>query len=312
MSNPFRFDLGTALAAWRRALAHNRAFSADDLDELEQHLRDHVAALCAQGLDEEAAYRRALAEMGDCGTAEVEYRKVYWAKARHQRRLGEELTWRMAMIKNYVQTALRSLLRQKGYAFINLAGLTLGMTCCLVLLQYVAFEYSFDAFNTDAPQLYRITKETRQNDPTPNLSAFTEWKLGPTLADEVPEIARFTRIHPNYGDAVVSTTGATQNRKTFEEHTLLYVDPAFLSMFTYPLVTGDPEAALTQPRTLLLSETAARKYFGTLDAVGEMLDVTGFVRGSYTVAGVFRDVPAASHLKFDFLLPMADLLQSDQ
>ena len=103
-----RFDVTKALSAWRRSLEYNRAFSADDLDELEQHLRDHVAGLVAEGLTEEAAFRRALREMGGHPTAEAEYRKVYWGKRRRRGEVLNELTWRFSMLKNYFKIAYRT------------------------------------------------------------------------------------------------------------------------------------------------------------------------------------------------------------
>ena len=215
------------------------------------------------------------------------------------------------MLKNYLTIALRNLLRKKGYSLLNVAGLALGMACCLLILQFVVHEYSYDRFNTNAANLYRLVGHSTQNGRDEGTSSFTSYLAGPTFAAETPEIVRYARVHPNYGDAVISYERPGGNQ-TFKETRVYYADSTFLRMFTYPLVAGDVQTALTEPQTLLVSASTAKKYFGDADPVGQTLRVTGWVNGPYTVAGVFEDVPATSHLRFDFLLPIADLLRSDQ
>jgi putative ABC transport system permease protein len=301
----YRFDLDTALAAWRRSLEHNRTFTADDLDELEQHLRDQVAGFVAQGLSEKAAFSQALREMGDYATAEAEYRKVYWGKRRHRGEVRHELTWRGAMLKNYLKIAFRNLRRQKGYSFINIAGLTLGLMCCLLIFQFVAFEYSFDDFNEHVSTIYRVTETSARNAEDPTTMAMSPYAMGPALAEEVPEVIRYARIHPDYANPVISNP--EQPDKAFEETEALYVDASFLQMFSYPLVAG--ENTLEEPGTMLLSESAARRYFGDQNPIGKMLRVNGWISGEYRITGMLKDTPVNSHLQFDFLMPMVSLLQ---
>lgn len=211
------------------------------------------------------------------------------------------------MFKNYFTTALRNLLRRKGYSFINIAGLTFGLTCCLIIFQYVAFEYGFDNFNANVAYLYRISQTTIKGGSEPETSALNGYAMGPALAQSVPEVVRFARIHPDYGDPVISNSA--QPDKAFEENQVFYADPAFLQMFSYPLVLGDPTKALAEPSTIFISAAMARKYFGDENPLGKALNVNGWIAGTFNVNGVFRDVPANSHLQFDFLLPMSDLLQ---
>jgi len=304
-----RFDLEKALAAWRRSLEYNRAFSADDLDELEQHVRDQVAGLVAEGLTEEAAFHRALHEMGDYPTAEAEYRKVYWGKLRREHRLNDEISWRGAMLKNYFLVGIRSLLRAKLHSFLNLFGLAVGMACCLLIFQYAAYETSFDAFHEKKDQLYRATFRQTQNGEDQGFGVTVGYIFGPTMAQEVPGIVRYSRVHPFDREPVLSYNGVSADQ-TFTEDKILFVDSTFLSMFNYRLVNGDRATALRQPQTMLVSESMARKYFRAEEPVGKAVKVTGFwVRGTYTVAGVFKDVPPTSHMQFDFLLPMEDLLR---
>src|SRR5262245_50162533 len=214
------------------------------------------------------------------------------------------------MLKNYLATAFRNLLRRKGYSFINIAGLTCGLACCLVIFQYVAYEYSFDEFNANAPYLHRVTQTTIRNGREPETEALNGYALGPALAQNVPEVIRFTRLHPDYSDPVISNSA--QPDKVFEEERLYYADPAFLQMFSYPLVLGEAAKALAEPGTLLISEAMARKYFGVENPIGKVLNVNGWISGAFSVNGVFRNTPANSHLQFDFLLPMSDLLQKSR
>ncbi|MBI3110444.1 MAG: ABC transporter permease [Ignavibacteriales bacterium] len=208
------------------------------------------------------------------------------------------------MFRSYLKIALRNLLKRKVYSAINITGLSLGLTCCLLIFEYVTFEYGFDRFNENFPDLYRVTETGSRSGGTEALEGYA---LGPALDEAVPEVVRFARLHPDYNIPVISS--AEHPEKVFEEKSVYYTDPAFLQMFTYPLVSGDLRTALVESGTMLLSESAARKYFGTDNPIGKTLNVTGWIKGVFRVNGVLRDVPTNSHLQFDFLLPMTDLLQ---
>jgi putative ABC transport system permease protein len=212
-----------------------------------------------------------------------------------------------AMFKNYFTTALRHLLRRKGYSFINIAGLTLGLACCLIIFQYVAYEYSFDDFNANATSLYRVIQARVRGGGEPETRALSGYAMGPALAESVPEVVRFARLHPDYSDPIIAN--AAHPDQAFKEEQVYYADAAFLQMFSYPLVSGEQTKALAEPGTLLLSESTARKYFGAENPMGQMLNVTGWISGAFRVNGIFRDIPANSHLQFQVLLSMVDLLE---
>ena len=211
------------------------------------------------------------------------------------------------MFKNYFKVALRSLLNKKGFSLINILGLSIGMTCCLLIFQYVAFEYSFDRFHKNEKDIYRVLQSyARSGDELDRGQSFTAQALAPALAQGVPEIVEITRVHSD--DAIVSSQSRPD--RVFEEDRIIYADQGFMKMFTVPLVSGDGIMALT-PGTALLSESAAHKYFGTANPEGQVLEVTGAVEKSYRVIGVFEDTPANSHLQFDVLLPVDDLLRGE-
>lgn len=214
------------------------------------------------------------------------------------------------MFKNYLKTTIRSLARRKGYSFINIAGLTVGLSCCLIIFLYVASEYSFDRFHEHELDLYRVSQTTPLLGEEFELGgAFTGYALGPALSEAVPEILHVARVHPEYSGAVMSS--AERPDRVFEENRVIYTDPEFLAMFTFPLVAGDLQTALA-PGTALMSQRAAEKYFPDENPLGNVLDVAGQTERSYRVTGIFKDVPVNSHLEFDFLLPMHDLLREGQ
>ena len=212
----------------------------------------------------------------------------------------------MDMFRNHFKIAFRNLRSKKVYSSINILGLAIGLACCLLIFQYVSFEYSFDTFNEHEATLYRIVQTTRQSGGEPDARTSTGWAMAPALAQEVPEVVRFTRLHPEYYGALV--TNPAQPDKAFEEEHVFYADSSFFQMFTYPLVVGNPARALASG-TVILSEATARKYFGDEDPLGQSLDVKGWINETFRVDGIFENVPANSHLRFDMLLPMADLLE---
>ncbi|HYE59078.1 MAG TPA: ABC transporter permease, partial [Rhodothermales bacterium] len=212
------------------------------------------------------------------------------------------------MFKNYLVVALRALRRQRGHTAINVVGLAVGLACCLVIFQYVAFEYSFDRFHEHEPDLYRVTTAMARPGEPLEPGAYTPQSMAPAFTEAVPEILHVTRLHPEYDGAVV--VNAAQPDRVFEEKRVFYADPVFLEMFTFPIVAGDAKRALAEPGTALVSESLARKYFGEANPIGQVLTVNGSTEQPYRVTGVFKDIPAESSLEFDLLLPMQDLLRT--
>jgi putative ABC transport system permease protein len=213
------------------------------------------------------------------------------------------------VLRNYLLVALRNLRHRRGFAFINVAGLTIGLACCLIIFQYVSFQYSFDRFHENEEDLYRVVMALSRDGDVPGEATFTPYILGPTLAETVPEVERYTRVHPMYSPAMVSNPDIAG--RLFEEQDAFYVDPAFLEMFTFPLTVGEKREAL-QPWTALITERMARKYFGDQNPIGETLVIQGQITGTYRVTGVLQDLPRNSHLHFEMLLPIDDLIREGQ
>ncbi|MEM1126929.1 MAG: ABC transporter permease [Bacteroidota bacterium] len=307
------FHLDTALAAWRRSLTFNPAFSEDDLDELEAHLRDEVSAGVAAGMTPETALTAALREMGDHERAEAEYQKVYWRKRRQHGELLSEVAGRIGLAGNYITVAFRHLRRKKGYTVINVFGLAVGMACCLAVAFFVRDEVRYDTYHDLGDRIYRLSTDATllaTNEVSPSALSSILW--GPALLRDYPDIQAHARFVP------ATTNGPFElirGERRFEETNLIFADPAALELFSWPLLAGDPATALVEPNSLVLTASMAAKYFGEADPVGQILTVDPKLRGpdgqltgqviEAQVTGVMDDVPHRSHFTFDALVSMA-------
>ncbi len=205
------------------------------------------------------------------------------------------------MLKNYFKIAIRNLLRQKAFSFINIAGLATGMACSILILLWVQDELSYDRFHEHSNRIYRITTETQGFH-----AASTNAPLPAAMQAQMPEVKNAARLLRNDRSETLLTVG----ERTFEEKAVFYADSTFLQMFSFPLLHGDRRTALSRPDGLLLTERTARKYFGTADALGRTIRMDH--QHDFLVVGVLRDIPANSHLQFDVILPMSFRARTDK
>ena len=198
-----------------------------------------------------------------------------------------------AMFENYFKITLRNIAKNKVYSTLNILGLALGIAACIFILQYVSYERSYDTFHEHYRDLYRIRyKVYRGNELNIDCAAAVP-RVGPFMKEKMPEVRDYARAFPTGG--VISF-----GDQKFREERIHIVDPSFLKIFTFPLASGDVESALTEPNTVVISESIARKYFGGQDPMGKMLRLDG--EHSMAVSAVAEDVPDNSHIKFDFLI----------
>src|SRR5690348_587289 len=163
------------------------------------------------------------------------------------------------MIKNYFKTAWRNLWKNKTFSFINIAGLSIGMAACLLILQYVSFELSYDQFNKNVNDVYRVYNDRYQNGKLIQHGTITYSAIGKAMQNDFPEVVNHARVEP-FGKVIITNN----NVRTGEEE-VLAVDNSFLTMFSYNFIAGDRQTALKEPYTAVLSETSARKIFGVRD-----------------------------------------------
>ena len=204
------------------------------------------------------------------------------------------------MLKNYLKIAYRHLLKNKAFSLINIDGLAIGMAACLLILQYVQFELSYDDFHENSAQIYRVaanyhTEVVRETTLTPP-------PLGPLLQDSYPDVVNATRlILPWSGQAATSTLSwedpaGKQIKQSFRWG--FFTDPGFLEIFSFPLISGDPQEALTGTYKIVLSERAVRKLFGNTalnydQIIGQRLEyINEYDRFPLVVSGIIADTPA--------------------
>ena len=218
------------------------------------------------------------------------------------------------MLKNFFTLAVRNLFKRKLFSFINIFGLALGVSACMVILKYIDFETSYDNFHVNEKNLYRITRTVYQNNEKRIATITSSYGLGPALATELPEVKRSIRTHPMYGGAVMIYQPPAGEALAFHEYTINIVDSTFLRAFTFQAVEGNPATALDDPHAMVITKSMAEKYFGKESAIGKTIRLTGtgWSNGDYTVTAVLEDVPPNSHFWFTVLVPSHDLLQNQQ
>ena len=200
------------------------------------------------------------------------------------------MTW------NFFKIAWRNLIRNKIYSFINILGLSLGLACAMLIMLYVKDEVSYDKFHTDVDTIYRVVSAREDKDGNERKNSNTGFLQGPVFTDNVPEIDAFVRIQVGRKDVKMDTEVVSED--------LLYVDPNFFSMFSFPVVYGNQETSLKDPQSVVISEELATKQFGTTDAVGKTLMLReGEAFVPYTVTAITKKCPQNSSIKFDMLLP---------
>ena len=197
------------------------------------------------------------------------------------------------MLKNYLKIAVRNLLKHKGYSFINLCGLALGMACAIVILFWVQDELSYDRFHPNANDIYRVVVEWKENS---TKWAKTPGLLAAAMKDEIPEVINAARLHKRPKLAI------RYGEKAFYEEAKLRADPALFEMFAFPFVKGDREALASG---MVITESMARKYFGEEEPLGKVLNVNNWY--DVPVSGVIRDLPHNSYMQFDCVLQLESL-----
>ena len=198
------------------------------------------------------------------------------------------------MFTNYLKVAIRNIVRQKGYAFINIAGLAVGMACCILLILWVQDEFSYDGFHENINNLYRVEQDQKTGDRIFHVSV-TPYPMAAALVAEVPEIADATRYGRGH-QVLVNCSGVS-----FYEDAVAFVDPGFLRMFSFPLVKGDRRKALDSPNSIVISETLAAKYFGAEEPIGKFMRI--YDASDFQVTGIIKDMPRNSVLRADILIP---------
>ncbi|SKA44150.1 putative ABC transport system permease protein [Chitinophaga eiseniae] len=198
------------------------------------------------------------------------------------------------MLRNYFKIAWRNLLRNPGYSFINIFGLATGLACFILILLFVQHEWSFDRFNTNADGIFRVIQQ-RPVSKGQSYWSTTSPALAGALVREFPEIKAATTVEQTFNPLL------NVGDKYFKEQGI-FADTTFLRLFSFPFLEGDRETALKTPGGIVLTASMARRIFGEEDPMGKTILYQG--NQPHTVTGIMADVPAASHLQFQYILPI--------
>ena len=214
------------------------------------------------------------------------------------------------MFKNFLKTTFRGLWKNKGYSFLNILGVAVGITCCLLIFQYVAYEKSYDRFHKNANDIVRLRLDLHDQGRLTMQSATVFAGVAPLIKKDLPEVENYcrlidTRISWHGNDPIQNSIVFYNEAKNIKalENKGYYTEQSFLNMFSLNIIEGDKNILLNAPDKIILSETLAKKYFGNDDAVGRQITVReGGYKYSYLVTGIFKDYPTNSHLSFDYLV----------
>ncbi len=200
------------------------------------------------------------------------------------------------MLKNYIKTAFRSLTKNKEFTAINVLGLALGLATCLLIVLYVVDELSYDRYNTKADRVYRVNEDLKLGNNNV-LYAVCMPPLAQTLKNDFPEVEDAVRLKQSGGFHV------QKGDESILEYGTVFADPSLFNVFTLPMIQGNPATALKEPNSVVLTESTAKKYFNTTNAVGQTLKIDN--NQLLNVTGVIKDIPKQSHFNFDFFVSMS-------
>jgi putative ABC transport system permease protein len=200
------------------------------------------------------------------------------------------------MLKNYIKIAFRNMKRHKGFSFINIFGLAIGLSCSFLIFLYVFDELSYDRFHQDADRIYRIISDFKSKD-TEDRGLLTSYILAKTLRENYPEKFQVTQIKLR-GSIV------TINSKSFGNERIIGADNSFFNMFTYQFIIGNPKTVLNSPNEAIITDEAAIKYFGNFEAIGQTIQIDG---NAYQITGIIKNNHQNSHFYFDVLFSLKSL-----
>jgi putative ABC transport system permease protein len=204
------------------------------------------------------------------------------------------------MIRNYFKIAFRNLKKYRFISFINLSGLTIGLTCCLLILAYILNELSYDKYNKNAGRIYRVTRSFNNQDGVVSLNLSTiAPAFGPYLLTDFSDIQKMTRLYPQ------GTTSIRYRDKLFNEPEVFFADENLFDVFTEKVIAGNPKTALAEPYSIMMTEEMAKKYFGDEDPMNKMLRLSN--QFNLKVTGIYKKFPGNSHIHPSILISFSTL-----
>jgi len=202
------------------------------------------------------------------------------------------------MFKNYLKIAWRNLVKNKTFSFINIIGLASGFACFILIALYVADELSYDRFNKKAGRIYRINSDIVFGGNKLHLAVASD-PMGATLKKDYPQVEEYVRFYTSNGSKLIK-----KGDQYINENEVAHADSTLFDVFTLPVIAGDAKTALNEPNTVVVSESAARKYFGTTDVLGKTIETDDNGSTLYKITAVMKDIPHNSHFNFSMIFSM--------
>lgn len=286
------FNLEGAITNWRTRLNRQTGISQTDQVEMEANLREEIDAHIESGLQPREAFFKAARNFGNEVTVSQQLQQVHWENT-----YAQWVRNQPALLRNYFKVAFRNLFKHKVYSTINISGLAIGMTCCALILLYVQYELRYDNFHSKGSQIYRVLRETTNDDGTKTIGSGISGPFAPALLKDFPEVEEVVRVTSTVATYIES------EGKLFNHHyeDILAAESHFLNIFDFEMILGDRESALQDPKSVVMSQKTAQQYFGKENPIGKTITLTdGRLPGDYTVTGVIH-VPEQSSLQFKML-----------
>jgi len=204
----------------------------------------------------------------------------------------------IAMFKNYFKIAWRNLLKNKTFSLINIIGLASGLACFILIALYVADELNYDRFNEKASRIYRINSDIVFGGNKLHMAVASD-PMGATLKHDYPQVEEYVRFYNSNGSKLVR-----KGDQFINEENIGHADSTLFKVFTLPVIAGDPNTALNEPNTVVVSESAAKKYFATTDVIGKTIETNDNGKTIYKITAVMKDIPHNSHFNFSMIFSM--------
>lgn len=202
------------------------------------------------------------------------------------------------MFKNHIKIAFRSLSKNKGFTFINIVGLAVGLAVCIMIMLYVTHEMSYDSFHKNGKRTFSLHGKLKMGDNTVDM-AYMSYATAPLIKQSYPQVESFARVLNYFKPIVINKPSAPDAR--FLESKLIFVDPGFFNFFSFKLLSGDAAEVLKTPFSVVISKDMAKKYFGHADPVGQTINIKTDSVHTYQITGVAENAPSNSSISFNFV-----------
>lgn len=285
------FDLNQAIKTWRRKIQSEGRLEDGEAEELEAHLADRIEHLVSSGQSPEQAFNKAVTEIGsatDIG------RELHVAKERQAWQISRKFI--PALIVSYLKVMVRQFNKYRMHNWVTVSGLAIGLTACLFIAFYSLHELSFDK-QYNGTSIFRVINQSVSSTGVFEKDAGGPIGMGPALKEEFSEVKESVRFWRAYMPTI------RNKDEIFQEKKFLFVDTNVFRIFGFEMISGVPSSVFSTSNSVAISETTAGRYFHGQDPIGKVIEYNGYPGNSmsFTVTGVFKDLPSNTHFSFDFL-----------